>query len=459
MRFSLKLALWMLLILTLVLPLYSALFLSRSYDEQIRSQRQDCLDSLSDVRTSMNLTTMAVPEYAWDAALLQTVRALEGEDTVTVLDSSMSPVFGSIADAAFARDVSEAEDTVTLHFNEDGAVMVAVGQLNVYSRRYIIVQKRDIQPLFDRQEQFAWYASVLYLGAVALTALLVFVFSSRFTRPVRRISHAVAAYGRGDFSFPLSVDSKDEIGELARCVRQMAGTIESQIAELAESAKQKELFVASFSHEIKTPLTSVIGYAEMIRRGKANPQTVRLAADYIWNEGMRLETLSQKLMELLRIREGEILFIDVSASAFAEDLTQTLTMLFRDETEVEVAMEDSYLRAEPDLLKTLMINLADNARKAGATHVRIHGATFPDGYRFTVSDNGRGIPQSELKNLTRLFYQLEKDRSSARQGIGLGLALSERITALHGGSLKFESVLGEGTRVSFVVTGGKPDEA
>ncbi len=156
---------------------------------------------------------------------------------------------------------------------------------------------------------------------------------------------------------------------------------------------------------------------------------------------------------------GEIILIDVTARAFAQDLTQTFAMLFREQLAVDIAVEDAYLRAEPDLLKTLMINLADNARKAGATHIAVRGAVIPDGYRFTVSDNGKGIPQCELQNLTRLFYQLEKDRSSARQGVGLGLSLAERIAALHGGTLHFESTVGKGTCVAFDVMGGEANEA
>ena len=453
MRFSMKLALWMLLILTFVLPLYSALFLSRSIDDQIQSHRQECLESLSNVRTSMELTMMAVPDYTWDFALQQTVQALQGGNGITVLDSFGALVFGSLADSAFIQNSSEFVDTVV----QNGEVMVAVGQLNVYSRRYIIILKHSIQPLYAQQEQFAWFASMLYIGAFLLTTLLVFVFANRFTHPIRQISRIVTAYEHGDFSGSLSVNSDDEIGELACCVRRMASTIEDQIAELKENAQQKELFVASFSHEIKTPLTSVIGYAEMIRRGKADPETLRLAADYIWNEGMRLEALSQKLMELLRIRESDIILMDVAAHEFAQDLAQTFSMLFQDRLAFDISVEDSYLRAEPDLLKTLLINLADNARKADAAHLIIRGAVIPDGYRFTVSDDGKGIPQSELKNMTQLFYQVEKDRSNAKRGVGLGLSLAERIAVLHGGTLHFESVVGQGTCITFDIIWGRSE--
>ncbi len=451
MRFSLKLALWMLLILTFVLPLYSVLFLSRSFDDQMQSHRQECLESLSNVRISMELTMMAVPDYTWNSALQQTVQALQGRNDITVLDALGALVFGSLVDSTFVQNSSEFEDTVF----QNGDVMVAVGQLNVYSRRYIIILKHSIQPLYAQQEQFAWFASMLYIGAFLLTTLLVFVFASRLTHPIRQISRIVTAYEHGDFSGSLSVNSDDEIGDLARCVRRMATTIEDQIAELKETAQQKELFVASFSHEIKTPLTSVIGYAEMIRRGKADPETSRLAADYIWNEGMRLEALSQKLMELLRIRESDIILMDVAAREFAQDLAQTFSMLFQDQLAIDIAVEDSYLRAEPDLLKTLLMNLADNAQKAGAAHLIIRGAAIPDGYRFTISDDGKGIPQSELKNMTRLFYQVEKDRSNARRGVGLGLSLAERIAVLHGGTLHFESAVGQGTCVTFDIMGGR----
>lgn len=454
MRFSLKVTLGMLLILTLALPLYTALFLNRSVEEQLQLQLQDSLASLSSLRTSMELTMMAVPESAWERALQQMVAALRSRDEITLLTGDGLLVFGRAVEPSVYARTTEAADTVVLRKSGADVVMTAVGRLNVRARRYVIVQRRSVQPLFDQQRQFAWFASGLFMAVFALTALLAALVSNRLTRPIHRIAHAVNAYARADFSQSVPVEGDDEIGELARRVRDMAQTIESQIHELTENARQKELFVASFSHEVKTPLTSVIGYAELIRRGGADPETIRAAADYIWNEGMRLEALSQKLMDLLRLRDAELTLLPVAADELRRDLEQTFAMLFEGKPTVAVELEDAYIRCEPDLLKTLLINLADNARKAGASKIEVRGHAVEQGYRVAVRDDGKGIPHAEFNNLTRFFYQVSKDRS---QGFGLGLALAERIAQLHGGTLCFESELGIGTTVCFTIAGGEPD--
>ena len=118
-------------------------------------------------------------------------------------------------------------------------------------------------------------------------------------------------------------------------------------------------------------------------------------------------------------------------------------------------MEEQELNGVPELLQTLLYNLIDNARKASeeGSIIRLYARQVENGFRFSVRDNGRGIPQEALARLTEAFYMVDKSRARAEGGAGLGLALCRQIAELHKTSLIFESEVGKGTCVSFVLGG------
>lgn len=124
-------------------------------------------------------------------------------------------------------------------------------------------------------------------------------------------------------------------------------------------------------------------------------------------------------------------------------------------------VQDAVLLLEPDLFQTLLINLIDNARKASEDGgaIALLGRVEGDFYCFSVRDEGRGIPEAELGKITEAFYMVDKSRSRAQNGAGLGLALCDRIVKLHGGTMEFASALGAGTtvtvRVPFAGEGGR----
>lgn len=123
-----------------------------------------------------------------------------------------------------------------------------------------------------------------------------------------------------------------------------------------------------------------------------------------------------------------------------------------------VRAEECVIEGDPALLQTLIQNLLDNARKATEPggHIVLAGRKTEDGYRLTVADQGRGIPEGEMAKITEPFYMVDKSRSRAEGGAGLGLALCKQIAELHGSALQFESQEGKGTIVT-VILGGVPD--
>jgi signal transduction histidine kinase len=244
----------------------------------------------------------------------------------------------------------------------------------------------------------------------------------------------------------------------ARMAKIRIGELERTLHDLEDVSERREQFIASFAHELKTPLTAIIGYADMLRSKDMPPKQRFTAAGYIFSEGKRLEALSLKLMDIIVAGKQEFEKRRYDAGYFIREVaTVTVPSLSADGMTLDMRWDQGEVEIEPDLFKTLMINLVDNARKAGkrGQNIELFGKQEPGGYAFYVKDYGRGMKQEELARITEPFYMIDKSRSRAQNGAGLGLALCQRIAELHGTRLEYQSELGAGTTVRVFLPGGE----
>lgn len=322
----------------------------------------------------------------------------------------------------------------------------------------------DISKTLRQQETLRQYYARCYLAAMGAGMALLAVLSAFLTRPLNKMSRAARRMAAGDYGERLSLTGRDEIGALAESFNRMADAVEEKMEELAKAAREKEDFVANFAHELKTPLTSIIGYADTIYQKELPREETRRASWHIWNEGMRLEALSYKLMELTVLGTQEFPLTELPADELLRDAAEGLAPIFDKKGIVFCLQADpAYVLADYDLLKTLLMNLADNSVKAGADRIELLGETMEQEgkYRVCVRDNGCGMEPEELSRITEAFYMVDKARSRKQHGAGLGLALGDKIARLHGDGLSFESEKGAGTRVCFclkISPGNKKDQ-
>ena len=367
--------------------------------------------------------------FAEDKTLLYT--ALPADMDFTILDEAsdgavaykFSPVGGSVY------------ITVCGKVAQSGATLFLLTAANIDE---VVAQKE----LMTRDFMRVYFITigVSMIGTLALSALM--------TKPINRMTKAAAEIARGRYSDRLPSSGGGEIGELSESFNLMAAAIEDKIRELSENARQKEDFVANFAHELKTPLTSVIGYADMLYQKAHPPEKVKEAAWYILSEGMRLEALSLKLMDLIVLGRQEFTLEEMNSDELLHSIEGSLKpILSEKKVFLEINASPENVMAEYDLLKTLLLNLIDNAIKAGADHIEIVGKTLGDRYGIIVADNGRGMPESELGKVTEAFYMVDKSRARKQRGFGLGLALAERIAGIHGTALEFISKESKGTAV------------
>ena len=238
--------------------------------------------------------------------------------------------------------------------------------------------------------------------------------------------------------------------------RAASEAMETEIKNLEDAAERREEFIASFAHELKTPLTAIIAYADMLRSMELSPKNRFTAAGYIFSEGKRLEALSLKLLDIIVAGKQGVERRKFDAPYFIREVAAvTVPSLAADGMKLEMRWEQGEVEIEPDLFKTLLINLIDNARKASrkGQSVELFGRREDGGYAFYVRDYGRGMRREDLDKITEPFYMIDKSRSRAQNGAGLGLALCQRIAELHGTRLEYESEPGKGTTVRVLLPG------
>lgn len=315
---------------------------------------------------------------------------------------------------------------------------------------------RDVSSLFeDRSAQYQSFF-VLMLVLTAAVGVLSLSASVMLLRPLNRLSDATRRMAAGELDQKVAVDRDDELGQLSADFNVMANRIRRQVRELREAARRQEDFIGSFAHEIKTPLTSIIGYADLLRSRPMSEEQVRENAGYIFSEGRRLEALSRKLMDLIVLDRHDFPLREVPLDAFLRRVGGAFRpALEREGISLTVRAKPVKALLEPDLMETVCLNLLDNARKAmeNGGSVLLEGLPEEGGCKILVRDTGKGIPEQELGRVTEAFYMVDKSRARAQGGAGLGLALCARIVDLHGGKMEFESIEGQGTQVTVHLKG------
>ena len=274
------------------------------------------------------------------------------------------------------------------------------------------------------------------------------------TENLRQLTKATKEIEEGNLSYRSNIKTVDEIGALSEAFDTMAETLEHNILLLKESVEQKEQFMGAFTHELKTPMTSIIGYADLLRRQKLSEEDEADALEYIFSEAKRLENMSLKMLDLFVADKKEPIYKECSPSELTYYVVKHLKNMYAEsQIQIEINADIGMCLLEPDLFQTLLINLLDNAKKSmehGGT-ILVHILLSENSCIVRVKDNGSGIPKEALKHLTEAFFRVDKARSRSKGSAGIGLALCEKIVKLHNGSLRFESKEHEGTVVTAIL--------
>lgn len=273
---------------------------------------------------------------------------------------------------------------------------------------------------------------------IALSAMTAHALTDRLVDPIRRLAD--------DMDGEHSAASYPELQPFMRRIR-------SQHEEILRSANMRVEFTANVSHELKTPLTSISGYAELIENGMATGEQAKQFAGKIYKSASRLLTLINDIIRLSQMDspEHEIECESVDLGQVAEAVTEQLRLSAQKHgVTMQVDARACEISADRRMMEELIYNLCDNAIRYNVRggSVRVEVRPVKEKILLLVQDTGIGISKENQERVFERFYRVDKSRSKATGGTGLGLAIVKHIAAKHGAQISMRSELGAGTEIT-----------
>jgi signal transduction histidine kinase len=321
-----------------------------------------------------------------------------------------------------------------------------IGQLYIDPGTSPDIDRASLQIVYQAIGRFFLWGGLL---AIAIALLLTFVLSRRILAPVKALTQAARQLGKGDFSQRVDSRDKGEVGELAQSFNSMADDLER-----AEQLRRN--MVADVAHELRTPLSNLSGYLEAIRDGVVKPDADTIRS--LDEEASVLSRLVDDLQELSLADAGEL-----KLNCQNEDISEIIK-LAEATWQYQAAAKGIIISTSlPDKLppvsidahriKQVLHNLLENAvaHTSQGGSITITAWQTDNQVKISVADTGEGIQAEELPNIFERFYRVDKSRTRATGGSGLGLTITKRLVEAHGGKIEVESETGKGSTFTFAL--------
>lgn len=306
----------------------------------------------------------------------------------------------------------------------------------------------DITHVYDKIDTLAVAMLCISAAVIIISIAVLFVVVKRTLSPLGELSKGAKSIADGAYGKRVTIKTHDEVGALAKDFNAMAEAVERHTREIEESEERKTLFMGNLTHELKTPLTAISGYAQTMRAVDLSEDDRNEALTYIYEESKRLDRLAKKMMRLLELdRDTEIAIREIPLDKLFEAAVRTCAVSAKDkDITLNIGECSGTIRGDFDLMCDVLINLIDNAVKASPNGSSVN--VYAEGDDIVVEDFGCGIPPAEIAKITEPFYMVDKSRSRKSGGAGLGLALTKLILNHHGMEMSVESEVGKGTKIA-----------
>lgn len=342
------------------------------------------------------------------------------------------------------------DDTYTIKYQDSSYIMYITSSISSdYQHTYRLCNAYDVTAIYSQRNiQFRDYL-IIDLLMLTIAFFIIRYLSKRLTKPINVLNDITQHITQGYYEERTNIGGHDEIAQLSKSFDEMAEATQITIEQLKFSNEAKETFMSSFSHEIKTPMTAIIGFADMLRSYDCDKETIQKATSFIYHEGKRLEGLSQHMMELLSLNNKNIEYNAVSSASLKEQLKRYYEALHI--TNLNFNIEAATIKGNETLLYTLLKNIIDNACKAcPQKEIEIQGYRIPpNDFKFQVLDQGIGMNEQEIQKACEPFYMADASRTRTQGGAGLGLSICKRICDLHHTKLWITSKPTQGTSIYF----------
>lgn len=392
-----------------------------------------------------------------EIAAASSIHVLRTDEIITSAGPDIfsgSPEFDLYQIAADA-DGSTAFSVITDVYNIPHLIICSDMQIEAVS--YTLYTSYDISDIYSTRAKELSSAKSSGILCGAAISVVLFLFMWRSLKPMGNAVHTIYEAANGNYNLRLHEEGSEEMRILARSINHMSASIDEREQKLMEVAESRKRFADSMAHEMKTPLTSILGFADLLRIQRSVPDAQRREfADLIVQEAKHLRGLSAKLLQLASADGTQL---DISAvpvaQLFADTAASFKPILDQRNITLEVTHNDAVLYVDRDLFLSLLHNLIDNAVKASDENsvIRLLQSSNEGYMNISVIDEGIGMKPDALRHATEPFYMEDKVRSRKNGGAGLGLALCEDICRKHGARMEIESVYQKGTTVTISMNG------
>ncbi|GEM_PF-162160 len=314
---------------------------------------------------------------------------------------------------------------------------------------------KDIQGILDYKSEMSRYTVIIGIAITALLSVFLLALLLKLTAPIRKLSEITEEIAGGHYQKRVKINARDEIGELAQNFNTMAESVDTHIRKLSDITEERQRFIDNLAHEMRTPITAIMGYGEFLKYTSHTPEESIKAIDYIIRQSERLKNMAHKLINLSRLNKAEISFETVYLPEILAQAENTLAQSLEEKhTRVEKELQKVFVQGDKDLMESLILNLMENAVRALTDNgvIEIKSCENEKEWTLSIADNGTGMEEEEIPKIFEPFYRVDKSRARAYGGAGLGMALCSQICDLHHARMEVFSRLHKGTTVTIKFT-------
>ena len=463
MKLKTKMTVFAVLIVVIAVGVCCALIVSFTWDMTLSQAVTTAYSDFEQFCGSFSNTfSMTFPEdqTAYRSYVLYSFRSVPGSNEFTLYANGeyLSNNAGFAPEALLENKALTSQYETVPYRNitiDDTSYLILGKTMELGSREYSICLVRDISELAQSVTSLAVKCIVTSAIIILIAALLMWFIVVRSLKPIDKLKQGAAQLTQGNYEKRIELKRKDELAELAADFNSMADAIETNMAalhdtsmQLREKSERQQTFINDLSHEMKTPVTSILLNAEMLLNRKVAPDVLQNALERIYDQGKWLEHLSQKLMTLImlqgkiELREESVEELLAAVEAASEGLLREKNIMLI----IKCSMDT--LPMDFDLMRSALVNLVENARRASDLGGTILICAYDNSIE--VIDHGKGIPKEEIPRITEPFYMVDRSRSKRSGGSGLGMALVKKIAQAHGAKLVIESAENRGTTIRLI---------
>lgn len=315
------------------------------------------------------------------------------------------------------------------------------------NNNHVLIFSKSVNQIYLIREKLIKLSVVLFIAIIIFIAIIAYYISKSITRPLVQMQKEMLRVSKGDYNINLK-EGKNEVGLLAQKFNQMSKEIEARDNELIEMLNNKQLFIDNLSHEINTPLTSIIGYSELLQKANCSEDQRIQFLNNIQEEAKRINDIHKKLLLLSYKKNADLDMKHNDLNKILEEVKRLLEFKLQ-QNSINLIINNSIDRIFGDETLILMCisNLVTNAIYASPKESKIFIKGFEQNNRIYIQviDEGQGISKENIEKIIEPFYRVDKARSRKNGGAGLGLSICKSIMELHKGTLMIESKLGEGS--------------